>query len=153
MKLTQHVQNIFPTLKTSPQKGIRIQTKPKTGEKHFHTQARSFAMIHWCFPYDVNYCAGFQSFSLVWVFSSFWVSFGLWYCMEMRHFNGKSKPCEHTAVMRWVCGRGLVWLGRGLSGATQGRRSLTLSVYLEWPAVKHWVHFSRWCWRSLPVAQ
>lgn len=73
MKLTQHVQNIFPTLKTSPQKGIRIQTKPKTGEKHFHAQARSFAMIHWCFPYDVNYCAGFQSFlSLFKFLSLFW---------------------------------------------------------------------------------
>lgn len=49
------------------------------------------------------------------VFSSFWVSFGLWYCMEMRHFNGKWKPCEHTAVMRLLGagfsldGAGFVW--------------------------------------------
>lgn len=112
-------------------KSSESRQNQKTGEKHFHAQARSFAMIHWCFPYDVNYCAGSQSFSPFWVFSSFWVSSALWYCMEMRHFNGKWKPHEHTAVMRWVWGRGLVWLGRGLSGATLDIISLTCSKTLS----------------------
>lgn len=78
MKLTQHVQNIFPTLKTSPQKVIRIQTKPKDWRKtFFHAQARSFAMIHWCFPYDVNYCAWLpvlQSFLSLFKFLSLFCS-------------------------------------------------------------------------------
>ncbi len=123
-----------------------MQTKPKTAEKHDHAQTRSFAVIHWCFPYDLNYFAGFQS-SFLGVFSSllketFRVSFGLWYCMEIRHFNGKLKPCERTAVMR-LLGAGFSLDGAGFVGATRGRRPWS-SVILSLSAVKQWVCFSHW---------
>lgn len=152
MKLTQHVQNIFPTLRTSLLKGIRIQTKPKTEEKHDHAQTRSFAMIHWCFPYDMNYCAGFQVlefFESFQVFESLLLFDIVWkWDILMGNENHVSTQLCWDAL--WA---GFSPGGRGLFGATRGRRPLTSSVYLQWPAVKHWVHFSRWCWRSLPLAQ
>ncbi len=84
-----------------------------------------------------------------WVFSSFWVSFGLWYCMEMRHFNGKWKPCEHTAVMR-LLGAGFSLDGEGFVGATRGRRPWTSSVIISLSSVKHGALQPL---RSLPAAQ
>lgn len=78
---------------------------------------------------------GIQALSICFLgLLKFSVSLRLWYCMEMRHFNGKWKPCELTAVMRRVWGVGLslgVWFIRGgvvWFGATQERGTLNKSA-------------------------